>query len=79
MASIKELREQLTTSQGQRSDKRLPELEGIYESLRAMEQRAVKDPFSITLEEIRNLRSLIPDVEAALSRARAGIKRMKVA
>jgi hypothetical protein len=79
MATIKELRSHLMESQGLKSAQRLPQLEAIYDQLRTMEMRAVKDPFSITLEEIRDLRSLIPDVETAVDRAKAGIKRTRPA
>jgi hypothetical protein len=79
MATIKELRDQLVESQGTRSAQRLPQLESIYDQLRQMELAAVRDPFSTTLEEIRNLRALVPDVEAAINRAKAGIKRSKPA
>jgi hypothetical protein len=77
--AIRELRERLAESKGTKSDKRIVILESIFEEVKAIEGRAVKDPFSISLEELRDLRALVPDLEAAINRARAGIKRMTAA
>jgi hypothetical protein len=79
MATVKELRDRLIESQGMKSDKRIVVLEAIFGDARDIESRAVKDPFNFPLEEIRGLRALLPGLEAAISRAKAGVKRMKAA
>ena len=73
--TLEELKQQLKETDSLKGAQKLSATQALFASLTAFEKSVIKNPYSVTLYEIQEMKKFIPAVQAQLSRLEAGEKR----
>lgn len=78
MKNCHEIKQAISSAKELKGVQKLGVFKQIRDDIHAIERQAVKDWTSVSLEDIRKLPELISEVEGAINRLEAGLKRRSV-